>query len=114
MGCAFVQLCRDFLFVKKAKETEEALSAILHKQTSLDTNTHLTDSTKQGIYSSKFTRLFVLGIVVSEIVAYGHKISYTTSAPPGWVPTQIAVFKPPAPQDENIRMGLLYSTIDSM
>jgi len=85
----------------KAKETEEALKAVLHNQSASNTNIRSSAGSVRH------------GVVVSEIVAYGHKISYTTSAPPGWVPTQIAVFKPPAPQDENIRMGLLYSTLES-
>ena len=29
------------------------------------------------------------GIYAPDIVSYGHKISYTTSAPPGWVPAQV-------------------------
>jgi len=52
-----------------------------------------------------------VSVLAPEIVSYGHKISYTTSAPSGWIPSQVAVFKPPAPQEEQVRSGLLYTKI---
>lgn len=51
------------------------------------------------------------GISAPDIVSYGHKISYTTSAPAGWAPSTVAVFKPPAPQEEQVRTGLLYAKL---
>eukprot|EP00250_Pteridium_aquilinum_P011203 c19901_g1_i1 orf=132-998(+) len=53
-------------------------------------------------------------IDVAELVAYAHRISYTTFAPPeyatGLVPLRGAF--PPAPQDEQMRASLLYHTAD--
>lgn len=47
---------------------------------------------------------------VRDIIAYAHRLSYTTFAPPGFVPgqTQLRHFKPPAPQDFQLRSSLLH------
>ena len=47
---------------------------------------------------------------VRDIIAYAHKLSYTTFAPPGFVPGQTALrhFKPPAPQEFQLRSSLLH------
>ena len=46
----------------------------------------------------------------AEVVAYAHRLSYTTSAPPGFVPgqTPLGHFKPPAPQDAQLRSCQLH------
>ncbi|KAL6042912.1 Mediator of RNA polymerase II transcription subunit 4, partial [Balamuthia mandrillaris] len=50
------------------------------------------------------------GIKVDEVVSYAHKISYTTAAPPNWNPSMpLLMFRPPAPQEEQIRAGLHYT-----
>lgn len=53
-------------------------------------------------------------IDVVELVAYAHRISYTTFAPPeyasGQVPLRGAL--PPAPQDEQMRASQLYHAVD--
>jgi hypothetical protein len=47
---------------------------------------------------------------VDEVVAYAHKVSYTTSAPPNWNPNlpHMRMFLPPAPQEINILQGNFY------
>lgn len=47
---------------------------------------------------------------VRDILVYAHKLSYTTFAPSGFVPGQTALrhFKPPAPQDLQLRSSLLH------
>eukprot|EP01119_Soliformovum_irregulare_P014894 TRINITY_DN4124_c0_g1_i2.p1 TRINITY_DN4124_c0_g1~~TRINITY_DN4124_c0_g1_i2.p1 ORF type:complete len:172 (+),score=22.40 TRINITY_DN4124_c0_g1_i2:34-516(+) len=45
-----------------------------------------------------------------DLVEYSHKICYTTGGPPGWGgDTPLVTFRPPAPQDDEMRSGLLYS-----
>lgn len=50
------------------------------------------------------------GVDVDEVVAYAHKVSYTTSAPPNWNPNlpHMRMFLPPAPQEINILQGNFY------
>ena len=45
-----------------------------------------------------------------ELIAYAHRLSFTTSAPPGFVPgqTPLGLFKPPAPQDMQLRSSVLH------
>ncbi|GAB4822102.1 hypothetical protein N2152v2_009148 [Parachlorella kessleri] len=45
-----------------------------------------------------------------RVITYAHKLSYTTFAPVGFVPGQTALrhFKPPAPQDFQLRSSLLH------
>jgi hypothetical protein len=45
-----------------------------------------------------------------ELVAYAHRLSFTTSAPPGFIPgqSQLLHFKPPAPQDIQLRSSALH------
>ena len=45
-----------------------------------------------------------------ELIAYAHRLSFTTSAPPGFVPGQSPLmhFKPPAPQDFQLRSSVLH------
>jgi len=45
-----------------------------------------------------------------ELIAYAHRLSFTTSAPPGFVPgnTPLGLFKPPAPQDAQLRSSILH------
>lgn len=47
---------------------------------------------------------------VRDVITYAHKLSYTTFAPPGFVPGQTALghFKPPAPQDLQLRSSQLH------
>ncbi|MFN3535413.1 MAG: hypothetical protein ACK4WB_08495, partial [Desulfatiglandales bacterium] len=48
-----------------------------------------------------------------DLVEYGHKISYTTAGPVGYQSGQpVAIFHPPAPQEVEIRSGLLYTKIN--
>lgn len=47
-----------------------------------------------------------------ELVDYAHKVSYTTSAPPGWQPNMpLIMHRPPAPQEDEMRSGILYQTL---
>ncbi|PRP77950.1 hypothetical protein PROFUN_08484 [Planoprotostelium fungivorum] len=47
---------------------------------------------------------------VDELVSYSHRISATTSAPPGWSDGQETfLYKFPAPMETEIRSGMLYS-----
>eukprot|EP01104_Vermistella_antarctica_P009145 TRINITY_DN232_c0_g1_i2.p1 TRINITY_DN232_c0_g1~~TRINITY_DN232_c0_g1_i2.p1 ORF type:complete len:400 (+),score=117.17 TRINITY_DN232_c0_g1_i2:225-1424(+) len=51
----------------------------------------------------------------SEIITYSHKISYTTSAPPGWAPGEsLMQFRPPHPQEGQMRAGVLYTQIPEL
>ncbi len=45
-----------------------------------------------------------------ELIAYAHRLSFTTSAPPGFIPGQTPLlhFKPPAPQDIQLRSSALH------
>jgi hypothetical protein len=56
------------------------------------------------------------GVDVDEVVAYAHKVSYTTSAPPNWNPSlpHMRMFLPPAPQDINILQGNIYHNSTSV
>lgn len=47
---------------------------------------------------------------VRELVSYAHRLSYTTRAPPGFVPGQshLGQFQPPAPQDLQLRSSQLH------
>lgn len=52
-----------------------------------------------------------------EVLAYAHKLSYCTAAPPGWhfsqgVPIPVP-FKPPAPQDDHMRASLLFARLET-
>lgn len=53
-------------------------------------------------------------IDIAELVAYAHRISYTTFAPPEYATGQFPLRGafPPAPQDEQMRASLLYHTAD--
>ncbi|MCO5587427.1 hypothetical protein L7F22_041376 [Adiantum nelumboides] len=53
-------------------------------------------------------------IDVAELVAYAHRISYTTFAPPEYATGQFPLRGafPPAPQDEQMRASLLYHAAD--
>lgn len=53
-------------------------------------------------------------IDVAELVAYAHRISYTTFAPPEYATGQFPLRGafPPAPQDEQMRASQLYHTAD--
>jgi len=47
-----------------------------------------------------------------DLVEYSHKISCTTSGPSGWTPASgqpLIMYKPPAPQEDEMRSGILYS-----
>lgn len=49
----------------------------------------------------------------NDLVEYGHKISYTTAGPPNYTPgMRLNIFHPPAPQEFEIRSGLLYAKIE--
>ena len=50
------------------------------------------------------------GRLARRLVTYAHKLSYTTFAPPGFVPGQTPLrnFRPPAPQDWQLRASLLH------
>ncbi len=52
-----------------------------------------------------------LAVDVESLIAYGHRLSYSTSAPVGWNPNlpHMQQFRPPAPQEHNIRAGLYYT-----
>ena len=72
-------------------------------------------------YFSFFTFLlyfFILVYVVvvpidpKRLISYAHKISYTTSAPPDWHPKHPNA-RPPAPQEAEMRSGLLYKDVPS-
>ena len=45
-----------------------------------------------------------------DVVAYAHKLSYSTAPPPGFVPgkTPLGHFKPPAPQELQLRSSQLH------
>ena len=45
-----------------------------------------------------------------EVIAYAHRLSFTTSAPQGFIPGQTPLmhFKPPAPQDIQLRSSALH------
>jgi len=52
------------------------------------------------------------GANVEDLVAYAHKISATTSGPSGWSPEQgplLPMYRPPAPQEDEMRSGILYA-----
>ena len=50
------------------------------------------------------------GRLARRLVTYAHKLSYTTFAPPGFVAGQTPLrnFRPPAPQDWQLRASLLH------
>lgn len=45
-----------------------------------------------------------------ELIAFAHRLSFTTAAPPGFIPgeTPLGLFKPPAPQDVQLRSSMLH------
>lgn len=47
---------------------------------------------------------------VQELIGYAHRLSFTTSAPPGFIPgqTPLVLFKPPAPQEGEFRASALH------
>eukprot|EP00884_Botryococcus_braunii_P012964 jgi/Botrbrau1/21669/Bobra.43_1s0067.2 len=45
-----------------------------------------------------------------QIITYAHKLSFTTFAPPGWAPGKpLGRFRPPAPQDWQLRASQLHA-----
>jgi hypothetical protein len=57
----------------------------------------------------KFSYLLA-AVEPEELVQYSHKISVTTSGPPLWSPGKpLVMYKPPAPQEDEMRSGLLYT-----
>jgi hypothetical protein len=48
---------------------------------------------------------------LEELVGYAHKLSFTTSAPAGFVPGKdfLGLFKPPAPQEPQMQISTLHN-----
>ncbi|KAH7619347.1 hypothetical protein Ndes2526B_g06317 [Nannochloris sp. 'desiccata'] len=76
--------------------------AITELQTAIDTAAILGNSSRAPVASTVDQ--------AKELVAYAHRLSFTTSAPPGFVPGQTPLlhFKPPAPQDIQLRSSALH------
>ena len=49
-------------------------------------------------------------VAPAKVLAYAHRLSYSTFAPPGFIPGQTPLrhFKPPAPQELQLRSSLLH------
>ena len=49
-------------------------------------------------------------VAPADVLAYAHRLSYSTFAPPGFLPGQTPLrhFKPPAPQELQLRSSLLH------
>eukprot|EP01114_Cavostelium_apophysatum_P015072 TRINITY_DN4035_c0_g1_i1.p1 TRINITY_DN4035_c0_g1~~TRINITY_DN4035_c0_g1_i1.p1 ORF type:complete len:188 (-),score=53.72 TRINITY_DN4035_c0_g1_i1:129-692(-) len=47
-------------------------------------------------------------VLPEELIAYAHKISYTSAPPVGWVQGMpLGMFRPPQPQEDEMRSGIL-------
>lgn len=51
------------------------------------------------------------GVPVQDILAYAHRLSYTSFAPPGYIPGKSMLYmnKPPAPQTAQFQNSILYT-----
>uniref|UniRef100_A0A7S3PMV9 Mediator of RNA polymerase II transcription subunit 4 n=1 Tax=Aplanochytrium stocchinoi TaxID=215587 RepID=A0A7S3PMV9_9STRA len=65
------------------------------------------------LIGDKFGKRAILNVKTSDVLELAKKLSYSTAAPPGWHFRQnreIPIpFRPPAPQEENMKKGLLFT-----
>ena len=75
---------------------------MLNFQSAIHTAEELANYSERSVAGSKTD--------VQNIIGYAHRLSFTTSAPPGFVPGQSQLFlhKPPAPQDVQFRTSALH------
>ncbi|CAN4106747.1 unnamed protein product [Withania somnifera] len=98
-------------FANKLKEAERVLDMLVDDYSDYrrPKRAKLESGTEESSVTTVATQL-----KLSDILAYAHRISYTTFAPPefgaGQAPLQGAL--PPAPQDEQMRASQLYNFAD--
>lgn len=92
---------------KKDRVVEELASQLRRVQAILQ---RVIDSTSVKLVAKGDALSQDHAVDVDEVVAYAHKVSYTTSAPPNWNPNlpHMRMFQPPAPQEINILQGNYY------
>ncbi|CAH8321907.1 unnamed protein product [Eruca vesicaria subsp. sativa] len=106
-------------FSNKLKEAERVLNILVDdysdyrkpKRTKTDEDD---DENESSSSSSSVTTTVSSQLKLKDILAYAHKISYTTFAPPefGAGQTPLCGALPPAPQDEQMRASQLYTFAD--
>ncbi|CAH8379800.1 unnamed protein product [Eruca vesicaria subsp. sativa] len=106
-------------FANKLKEAERVLDMLVDDYSDYRkpkrSKTHEDDDDdNESSSSSSVTTTVTSQLKLKDILAYAHKISYTTFAPPefgaGQAPLRGAL--PPAPQDEQMRASQLYTFAD--
>ncbi|XP_051146868.1 mediator of RNA polymerase II transcription subunit 4-like [Andrographis paniculata] len=101
------------VFANKLREAENVLDILVDDYSDYRRTKRAKSASEEDVGNSSSTTV-ATRLNLSDILAYAHKISYTTFAPPefgtGQAPLRGAL--PPAPQDEQMRASQLYAFAD--
>ena len=89
--------------------SHSSYSISMYLQATINELQHAID-VASALVTDHHTPLVTTPDLAKELIAYAHRLSFTTTAPPGFIPgqTPLMLFKPPAPQDIQLRSSALH------